>query len=86
LLALAPLQRAAARVLRRKLAQLDLGVDELGALRLAVLLQPVGKDEPDTVIVRGVFDRLGIRLDQEMHDAQGRPYTLCLGKPVRALF
>src|SRR5262249_38053536 len=29
-----------------------------------------------------VFDSLGISLDQEMHDAQGRPLPMCLGRPV----
>jgi hypothetical protein len=43
---------------------------------------PVSPDD----LAATVFERLGIRLDHEMHDTQGRPYTLCLGKPVRALF
>jgi hypothetical protein len=33
-----------------------------------------------------VFDRLGIRLDQELHDAQGRPLPLCTDSPVAGLF
>jgi uncharacterized protein (DUF1501 family) len=33
-----------------------------------------------------VFDTLGIPLNQEMHDAQGRPQPLCNGKPLRGLF
>ena len=33
-----------------------------------------------------VFHSLGIRLDQEMHDAQGRPLPVCTGKPVLGLF
>ena len=33
-----------------------------------------------------VFDRVGIPLDQELHDAQGRPLPLCIGKPVTGLF
>jgi hypothetical protein len=33
-----------------------------------------------------VFDRLGIGLDQELHDAQGRPLPLCTGSPVAGLF
>jgi hypothetical protein len=33
-----------------------------------------------------VFDRLGIRLEQELHDVQGRPLPLCTGEPVAALF
>jgi uncharacterized protein (DUF1501 family) len=32
------------------------------------------------------FDCLGVRLDQEMHDSLGRPFPLCKGKPVAALF
>jgi hypothetical protein len=33
-----------------------------------------------------VFTSLGIPLDREMHDAQGRPLPLCLGRPVLGLF
>jgi hypothetical protein len=33
-----------------------------------------------------VLDCLGIPLNQEVHDTQGRPVPLCLGKPVRGLF
>jgi hypothetical protein len=43
---------------------------------------PVSPDD----LAATVFDRLGIRLDQEMHDAQGRPQPLCTGKPVLGLF
>jgi hypothetical protein len=43
---------------------------------------PVSPDD----LAATIFDRLGIRLDQEMRDSQGRPYPICLGKPVKALF
>jgi hypothetical protein len=43
---------------------------------------PVSPDD----LAATVFHSLGIRLDQEMHDAQGRPLPLCTGKPVLALF
>lgn len=43
---------------------------------------PVSPDD----MAATLFDRLGIALDQEMRDAQGRPFTLCTGKPVRGLF
>jgi uncharacterized protein (DUF1501 family) len=33
-----------------------------------------------------VFDRLAIRLDQQLHDAQGRPLPLCTGSAVARLF
>jgi len=33
-----------------------------------------------------VFHGLGIALDQEIHDSQGRPQPLCTGKPVLGLF
>jgi Protein of unknown function (DUF1501) len=33
-----------------------------------------------------VFYSLGIRLDQEMRDMQGRPLPLCTGKPILGLF
>lgn len=33
-----------------------------------------------------VFARLGIHAEQEIRDAQGRPLTLCTGKPVVGLF
>jgi hypothetical protein len=43
---------------------------------------PVSPDD----LAATVFERLGMRLDYEMHDAQGRPHPLCSGKPVRGLF
>ena len=43
---------------------------------------PVSPDD----LAATVFDCLGLRLDHEMHDAQGRPFPLCSGKPVRQLF
>ncbi len=43
---------------------------------------PVSPDD----MAATIFDCLGIRLDQEMRDAQGRPYPLCSGTPVRDLF
>jgi hypothetical protein len=43
---------------------------------------PVSPDD----LAATVFDALGIPLDQEMRDAQGRPVPLCTGKPVRGLF
>jgi hypothetical protein len=43
---------------------------------------PVSPDD----LAATVFHSLGIRLDQEMHDAQGRPLPLCKGKPVFGLF
>src|SRR5207253_11156563 len=32
-----------------------------------------------------VFHLLGVPLQQELHDAQGRPLPLCIGRPVRGL-
>jgi hypothetical protein len=43
---------------------------------------PVSPDD----LAATVFDRLGIPLDHEMHDAQNRPYPLCTGKPVEGIF
>jgi hypothetical protein len=43
---------------------------------------PVNPDD----LAATVFHTLGIRLDQEMHDPQGRPLPLCTGKPVLGLF
>jgi hypothetical protein len=43
---------------------------------------PVSPDD----LAATVFDRLGIPLEQEMYDAQGRPLPLCSGKPVAGLF
>jgi hypothetical protein len=43
---------------------------------------PVSPDD----LAATVFTSLGIRLDQEMRDAQGRPLPLCTGKPVAGLF
>jgi hypothetical protein len=43
---------------------------------------PVSPDD----LAATVFDRLGIPLDAEMQDAQGRPLGLCNGTPVRGLF
>jgi hypothetical protein len=43
---------------------------------------PVSPDD----LAATVFTRLGIRLDQELHDALGRPLPLCTGKPVLGLF
>ncbi len=43
---------------------------------------PVSPDD----LAATVFDVLGIRLDQEMHDAQGRPLSLCTGRPILGLF
>ena len=42
---------------------------------------PVSPDD----MAATIFDCLGIHLEQEMQDSQGRPYPLCSGKPVRAL-
>ncbi len=33
-----------------------------------------------------VYQALGVPLDTELHDRQGRPYPLCEGKPVEAVF
>jgi hypothetical protein len=43
---------------------------------------PVSPDD----LAATVFHSLGIRLDQEMRDAQGRPLPLCTGRPVLGLF
>jgi hypothetical protein len=43
---------------------------------------PVSPDD----LAATVFHSLGIRLDHELHDAQGRPLPLCTGKPVLGLF
>jgi len=33
-----------------------------------------------------VFERLGVGLGHARHDAEGRPYPLCSGRPIRELF
>jgi hypothetical protein len=43
---------------------------------------PVSPDD----LAATVFNALGISLDQETRDAQGRPMPLCQGKPVAGLF
>jgi hypothetical protein len=43
---------------------------------------PVSPDD----LAATVFHVLGIRLDQEMRDAQGRPLPLCTGRPVAGVF
>jgi hypothetical protein len=43
---------------------------------------PVSPDD----LAATIFTSLGITLDRELHDAQGRPLPLCTGKPVSALF
>jgi hypothetical protein len=43
---------------------------------------PVSPDD----LTATVFDGLGVALDQEIRDTQGRPLPLCLGKPVSGLF
>jgi hypothetical protein len=43
---------------------------------------PVSPDD----LAATVFHRLGVPLDQELIDAQGRPLPLCLGRPVLGLF
>lgn len=43
---------------------------------------PVSPDD----VAATVFHGLGIALDQEIRDSQGRPLPLCLGKPVLGLF
>jgi hypothetical protein len=43
---------------------------------------PVSPDD----VAATVFHGLGIPLDQEIRDAQGRPLLLCSGKPVLGLF
>jgi hypothetical protein len=44
---------------------------------------PVSPDD----LAATVFESLGLRLDHVLlHDAQGRPFPLCSGKPVRGLF
>lgn len=42
---------------------------------------PVSPDD----LAATVFDSLGIRLDRELRDAQGRPLPLCTGRPVLGL-
>jgi uncharacterized protein (DUF1501 family) len=44
--------------------------------------RPVSPDD----LAATVFHCLGVPLDQELADAQGRPIPLCVGKPVRGLF
>lgn len=44
--------------------------------------RPVRPDD----IAATIFHSLGIRRDQELHDAQGRPLPLCLGTPLLDLF
>jgi hypothetical protein len=43
---------------------------------------PVSPDD----LAATVFDALGIPLDRELHDAQGRPLPLCTGRPVQGVF
>lgn len=43
---------------------------------------PVSPDD----LAATVFDALGVPLDAEMHDPQGRPMPVCRGKPVRGVF
>jgi hypothetical protein len=43
---------------------------------------PVSPDD----LAATVFDRLGVPLDHELTDTQGRPIPLCLGKPVTGLY
>ena len=43
---------------------------------------PVSPDD----LAATVFHTLGIPLEQEMHDAQGRPLPLCTGRPVQGVF
>jgi hypothetical protein len=43
---------------------------------------PVSPDD----LAATVFHALGIRLDHELRDAQGRPLPLCTGKPILGLF
>ena len=43
---------------------------------------PVSPDD----LAATVLDRLGIPLERELHDTQGRPLPLCRGKPVSGLF
>ncbi len=43
---------------------------------------PVSPDD----LAATMFDGLGIPLDREIRDSQGRPLTLCSGQPVRGLF
>jgi hypothetical protein len=44
--------------------------------------RPVSPDD----LAATVFTRLGIRLDHELRDPQGRPLPLCTGEPVSGLF
>jgi Protein of unknown function (DUF1501) len=44
--------------------------------------RPVSPDD----VAATVFHRLGVPLNEELTDAQGRPLPLCLGKPVLGLF
>jgi hypothetical protein len=43
---------------------------------------PVSPDD----LAATVYHTLGVALDHEVHDTQGRPLPLCLGKPVLGLF
>jgi uncharacterized protein (DUF1501 family) len=42
---------------------------------------PVGPED----IAATIYTALGIDLDLELRDGQDKPYTLCTGKPIRAL-
>jgi arylsulfatase A-like enzyme len=42
---------------------------------------PVGPED----IAATIYDALGIDPATEIHDATNKPYTLCTGKPIRAL-
>jgi hypothetical protein len=42
---------------------------------------PVGPED----VAATIYESLGINLSTEIHDQQGKPYTLCTGKPIRAI-
>jgi hypothetical protein len=42
---------------------------------------PVGPED----IAATIYEALGIDPATEIHDAQGKPYTLCTGRPIPAL-
>ncbi len=42
---------------------------------------PVGPED----IAATIYEALGIAPETELHDTQNKPYTLCTGKPIRAL-
>jgi hypothetical protein len=81
LLVEAPVKRLAGRTVVAQPRQLALHADELGALGLAVVLQPVGVHQPGHVAVRLGGDRLQQHRSHVRHEG---PSRVSVGDPRRA--